>query len=173
VSEEYVKEVVDPQITKSQLEGREFDKVKHMCIMLQVYLKLNELMALGTGCAVTAMTYGAGPTHTILLSYPVLRNYLHAKLLQSQLSIKLMENKMPSKPTILSQLTYYTTFSLGPLPMIQVDEQKLHLIDYEYFINTFENLLDIIHLGKLLHIRGTSLCLFDIAFIGKSAFISL
>ena len=40
-------------------------------------------------------------------------------------------------------------------------------------MGTFENLLDVIHLGKLLHIRGYSLCLFDIAFIGKSAFFSI
>ena len=55
----------------------------------------------------------------------------------------------------------------------QVDIYKLHLIDYEYFMGTFENLLDIIHLGKLLHIRGFNLCLFDIAFIGKSAFFAV
>lgn len=82
---------------------------------------------------------------------------------------------MSIKTNILTQAHYFFTHSVGNLSYntCQVDIYKLHQIDYEYFMNTFENLLDIIHLGKLLHIRGFNLCLFDIAFIGKSAFISI
>jgi hypothetical protein len=82
---------------------------------------------------------------------------------------------MPIKTSVFSQIHYYFTRDFGVLEYNSqhVDIFKLNLIDYEFFMGTFENLLDVIHLGKLLHIRGWSLCLFDIAFIGKSAFFSL
>jgi hypothetical protein len=100
---------------------------------------------------------------------------LQSKIAQANFKIKLIEHKMPSKTNIWTQLQYLATGDLGSLGYIsnQVDVFKLNLIDFEYFMGTLENLLDVIHLGKLLHIRGWSLCLFDIAFIGKSAFFSV
>ena len=82
---------------------------------------------------------------------------------------------MPIKTNIFTQIHYAITGdtkTLGYNPHL-VDVYKLHLIDYEYFMGTFENVLDVVHLGKLLHIRGFNLCLFDIAFIGKSAFFAV
>jgi hypothetical protein len=107
-------------------------------------------------------------THAILLTYPVLRNYLKGKILSQQFRIKLIENKMPVKS--VADLVVRRE-GLGYNPS-QVDVHKLNLIDYEFLMSFFENLIDIIHLGKLLHIRGWGLCLFDIAFIGKSAFFA-
>ena len=145
--------------------------------MLQIFLKIQEIIAFF--CALFLMILFRGQPdcgiHAILLSYPVLRNYIQLKTMQAQFKIKLIENKMPIKMSVCSQLTYYFSGNFGPLDYNpqHLDIFKLNLIDYEFFMTSFENLLDIIHLGKLLHIRGWSLCLFDIAFIGKSAFFAL
>ena len=83
-----------------------------------------------------------------------------------------MPIKSDMVPLIKWMLSEQQDVSLDYNPA-EVDQHKLNLIDYEFCMSFFENVLDVTHLCKLLYIRGWSLCLFDIAFIGKSAFYSV
>ena len=81
--QEYIKSVIDPQITQSQLQPINLPATSHKCIHLQIFLKLLDIFTFF--CTIfLCLLFFQHPDcgiHAILLTYPVLRNYLSSKIL--------------------------------------------------------------------------------------------
>ena len=90
-------------------------------------------------------------------------------MVKEQYKIKLIENKIYVSYSFLKQARFCI---YGNLPeegeaQISVDELKMGMIDFEFFISLMENIVDFLHYGTLFYIRWQNICLFDLFFIGK------